>query len=115
MNKIEERFWSKVNKTENPNECWEWNAALRGKYGAIKYNKKVIDAHRLSYIIKFGEINNSKLFVCHKCDNTLCVNPNHLFLGTHSDNMKDAFQKGKLNILEISKNTRFKKHTSSLK
>lgn len=50
---IEERFWSKVNRTENQNECWEWNAASRGNgYGAIKLNKKVIDAHRLSDNIK---------------------------------------------------------------
>lgn len=108
-NKIEERFWSKVNKTNNLEECWEWNATFRGKYGTIKRNGKLIDAHRLSYILQYGEIENSKLYVCHKCDNTKCVNPNHLFLGTHSENMKDAYQKGKLYTLEVGMSTRFKK------
>lgn len=93
---IKERFWSKVNKTEDPSSCWEWIAAYRGKYGTLKVNKKLIDAHRLSYIIHYGQIDSSKIFVCHRCDNPKCVNPSHLFLGTHRDNMIDAYKKGRL-------------------
>lgn len=87
------RFFDKVNKTEN---CWNWIGGGRGNgYGAIKYNNKVIDTHRLSWILHYGEI-PEKLFICHKCDNRKCVNPEHLFLGTSSDNMKDCSNKGRL-------------------
>lgn len=94
---IKRRFWDKVNKTDNIDNCWEWNAGSRGNgYGAIKYNKKVIDAHRLSWILQNGELNDSNIYVCHKCDNRKCVNPNHLFLGSHSDNIKDGYKKGRI-------------------
>lgn len=99
MKTIQERFWEKVNKTNNLNECWNWTGAKRTKYGSIKYKGKLIDAHRLSYMIYYNNYNiNSTDFVCHKCDNPSCVNPNHLFLGSHSDNMKDAYLKGRIII-----------------
>lgn len=93
---MKERFLNKV-KIKGINECWEWNAAYRGKYGVFSIKGKNIDAHRVSYTLFKGEIPEN-MYVCHTCDNTKCVNPNHLFLGTHSDNMKDAFKKGRLNI-----------------
>lgn len=89
------RFFDKIIKSDG---CWTWNASLRSKgYGAFKFKGKVVLAHRFSWIFHNGDIPDG-LSVCHKCDNPICVNPNHLFLGTHSDNMKDAFNKKRLNI-----------------
>lgn len=94
MKTIEERFWSKVD-VKSDNECWLWKAYSYGRgtpYGRLGYKKgKLILAHRLSWILKNGD--PGSLHVLHKCDNTLCVNPNHLFLGTHSDNMADKVYK----------------------
>jgi len=91
-----QRFLDKIDKT---NDCWNWTAAIRGKsgYGCFKFENKTIDAHRFSWILHNGEIPKN-LFVCHKCDNRKCVNPEHLFLGTQSDNMKDCFNKNRLTI-----------------
>jgi len=93
---LEGRFWEKM-KT-NDNGCWEWQGSTHGykgnEYGTVRYNGKGISTHRLAYQLKKGEIPKGML-VCHSCDNRLCCNPDHLFLGTAKDNMKDMEQKGR--------------------
>lgn len=94
---LEIRFFEKIIKTET---CWIWNAAKDSKgYGRIGMGGrkgKDVFAHRLSYQIHRGEIPVNML-VCHKCDIPACVNPEHLFLGTQTDNMRDCVIKGRLN------------------
>lgn len=84
----EERFWDKVDKS---GECWLWQAKQK-TYGYFDYNRKTTLAHRVSYMMAYGEI-PAGLFVCHHCDTPLCVRPDHLFVGTHQDNMDDCASK----------------------
>lgn len=93
-----ERSWKKPTK-EKINErvfpvtesgCWIWTGKESSGYGM--YNKYL--AHRMSYELFIGEIPDG-MCVCHKCDIPLCVNPNHLFIGSHKENMKDMEIKGR--------------------
>lgn len=86
------RFWAKVNKTDT---CWLWTASTsRHGYGNYQLDGRPIRAHRLSYYLGKGPI-ASNLSVCHHCDTPACVNPAHLFLGSHTENMRDCIAKGR--------------------
>jgi hypothetical protein len=90
------RFWAKVDITPG---CWEWTAFRKNNYGRIilptgRKRGQVVYAHRLSWELRNGPIPDG-LFVCHKCDNPPCVNPDHLFLGSNDDNMADMHAKGR--------------------
>lgn len=76
--------------------CWIWQGGRRGNmgYGAITDRGKPMSAHRAAWIMYNGQIPDG-LLVCHKCDNPRCVNPAHLFLGTHQDNMDDRTAKNR--------------------
>ena len=87
-----EDFWNLIDKTSNPNGCWEWLGCKDNRgYGVFRLNGKIQKCHRIS---KLGDT-QSKLFVCHQCDNPGCVCPDHLFLGNHNDNMRDRDLKGR--------------------
>src|SRR6266702_402450 len=94
---LEERFWIHVDKTEN---CWKWVGSLSASgYGRIKDKGKLLRSHRVSWEIHNGPIPDG-FFVCHSCDIRSCVRPDHLFLGTHQENMDDMKSKRRMKIPE---------------
>ena len=90
-----ERLLSKVKVDDKG--CWLWTGSKNSKgYGQIFLNKKLIKAHRLSYEV-FKEPIPDGFHVCHSCDISNCINPDHLWVGTHTDNMRDMSSKGRGN------------------
>ena len=89
----EDRFWRKVDKS---GECWLWQGATycRMHYGCLGIGGRTTRAHRFSWELHNGPIPDG-LCVLHRCDVPRCVNPDHLFLGTKLDNMKDRTAKGR--------------------
>lgn len=90
-----QNFLGKIEKTSG---CWNWTGSKdSGGYGRFNFNYKNIKATRFSYIFFIGEIPKGIGFhgtcVLHKCDNRICVNPEHLFLGTQKDNIQDMIKK----------------------
>ena len=89
---LSERFWAQVLKTDG---CWLWTGRRDGVgYGTITHGRRRIGSHRLAYELQVGPI-PSGLWVLHRCDVRLCVRPDHLFVGTHTDNMRDCVSKGR--------------------
>lgn len=88
---IERRFWDKVFATET---CWIWAGLIARRYGVFWEVGRNVPAHRYSWELHNGPIPDG-LFVCHHCDNPICVRPDHLFLGTPLDNMQDKMAKGR--------------------
>lgn len=95
-------FWKKV-KIRKPNQCWNWTGAQTGspgsRYGVVIYNGEHVGSHRLAYFFAKGQF-LKQYDVCHSCDNTICCNPAHLFLGTASINGKDARNKHRLGTVQ---------------
>lgn len=97
---LADKFWTKV-ATGNIEDCWEWQGSCNNSgYGTAWRNKKCYVAHRVAAVLA-GIITelaaprkkSAKTFVLHKCDNRKCCNPFHFFLGSYSDNQKDAYSK----------------------
>lgn len=93
-----ESIFSKTIIDENDCNIWQGpfflSANKKLKYPLIHHHMKTHRGNRLVYTLVYGEIPKG-MFVCHKCDVSLCLNPTHLFLGTPSDNQRDAVQKGR--------------------
>jgi hypothetical protein len=105
------RFWENVKYCDSG--CWEWRGSMarsnygwftiagerntrkRGTFRQRKGNRRVF-AHRFSYFLHHG-VDPDDLVICHRCDNPPCINPAHLFLGTHADNVHDMIRKGRAN------------------
>jgi len=102
-----ETFWLRVNRGAK-DDCWEWQGAKTSAgYGNLSWHGHNVQAHRVSYYLTYGGIalqtgfrhagraKRYRRFVLHKCDNRLCCNPNHLFLGSMRANLLDAYNKGR--------------------
>jgi hypothetical protein len=100
-------FWRRVTRGAD-SECWEWQGSKSSTgYGTVAWHGRVVPTHRLAYALHYGGISldtgfrilgrakSYRRFVLHKCDNRLCCNPNHLFLGSMRTNQLDAYKKGR--------------------
>jgi HNH endonuclease len=91
-----QKLLAMASNTDQPNACWEWRGGFqRGGYGACRVDGRTRGAHRVSYECANGVVLRRDEFVCHRCDNPKCINPCHLFVGTHTDNMADMVRKGR--------------------
>ena len=84
--------------------CWLWTGSTTGagKYGGLQADGRLQRSHRLQWERFNGPIPKG-LLVCHHCDTPLCVNPDHLFLGTYADNRKDSIKKGRFHTYSNAK------------
>lgn len=89
---FEDKFWARVDMSSS---CWEWTGSKNQRgYGVVSHDGRMQLCHRVVWQMRFEKIPDG-IFVLHHCDNPGCVNPDHLFLGTHLDNMRDMDRKGR--------------------
>lgn len=100
--KAQARFYAKVDRSGGPDACWTWLGATAGRgyavgrgYGSFWFNGRNHRAPRIAWSIRHGKPFPEKLLACHTCDNPVCVNPAHIFVGTCSENLLDAVKKGR--------------------
>lgn len=94
---LADRFWEKVRRADG-DSCWEWTGAtMQGGYGKIHsggLDGRLIGAHRASWELANGPV-PSGMYICHSCDHPPCVRPDHLFIGTPTENFQDMRRKGR--------------------
>jgi hypothetical protein len=96
------RFWAKALK--DPSGCWIWMGSMGpGGYGQVRIENKLRRANRVAWELSRGPVPEG-LLVCHRRDVRACVNPDHLFLGTHQDNSDDKWAKGRAVVLTGDRN-----------
>lgn len=99
---LAERLWERVDTSSSPGGCWLWTGAtISGRYGQIRRDPvgndvqgKKTTTHRVAWELTYGVIPPG-MHICHRCDTPRCVNPAHLWLGTHADNLADMKAKGR--------------------
>lgn len=90
-------FWDNVKKSDIPGDCWPWQGAVHSAgYGRTKFAGSPVAANRAALSIKLGRALRSDEHACHSCDNPICCNPDHLWIGSSLDNLTDAQMKGLL-------------------
>lgn len=98
LEELAERFKGKYLIDETTG-CWLWTGSTTKGYGSMHTSMGVpAYAHRVSFAIHNPDVSISGMVVCHRCDTPRCVNPEHLFLGTPKDNVRDAWQKGRIKL-----------------
>lgn len=103
-NSLEDRFMKFVEQTET---CWVWRGAINSSgYGSFNIDGKIYGSHRVSWRIFIGP--DEGIHVLHRCDNRMCVNPDHLFSGNNSDNVADRVAKGRSAVAQGTRNPRAK-------
>lgn len=92
---LPDRITERIQTSANEKGCWLWIGGTNGDgYGQVRFQGRQVSVHRMAYELTYGE---TELFVCHECDTPSCCNPEHLFPGTHQDNMDDKSKKGRNN------------------
>lgn len=99
----EQRFWTKVDTSNGPDACWPWIASTfrerrgYGKFqaGTSRETARIVYAHRYAWELANRSEIPPGMFACHRCDNPVCCNPRHIFIGTPADNMRDMSDKGR--------------------
>jgi hypothetical protein len=100
---LEERFWAKVDR-RGSDECWPWLASPDANgYGRFHIkSRQSRPATQVAWEFANGRDFPSGMFACHRCDNPVCVNPAHIWPGTHGDNIRDAVAKGRMNAQRVT-------------
>jgi hypothetical protein len=96
LHKLPRRLELKT-KRDSKTGCWNWTGSkTTAGYGEIGFDGETHYVHRVSHIIYNGLIDEENPYICHTCDNPSCINPDHLFAGSHQDNIQDAADKGRV-------------------